>query len=252
DSLRQEFDPDCPLVRGCVFQIWYPFDINKYKWICDTFDIVTVFCGMMLFSYYKTFPFSLIIFLLSQINLLKYSIKHVNKVRNGSSNNLYNDKRDSFKIRECLQMHQHCIKLMHWIQYSLKEIILIQYCSYVLDTAAFMIPTLTEDSLQMKIRCFAGFIMTVIQMYLFFWFANEIREESISLSDIIYNEINWINSNGREKKMLMIMMIRSQQMMSLKAVAIGEMSLHSFTKVCNIDNHLNKLIKVVLIVTGLL
>ncbi|XP_056639083.1 odorant receptor Or2-like [Diorhabda sublineata] len=123
---------------------------------------------------------------------------------------------------------------MNWIQFSLKGIIFIQYCSYVLDIAAFMIPILTEDSLEIKIRCFAAFSMSVIQMYFFFYFANEIQVESTSVSDVIYNETNWTEATQKARATLLLMMIRSQQTLSLNSVAIGKMSLESFTKIMRI------------------
>ncbi|CAG9858376.1 unnamed protein product [Phyllotreta striolata] len=224
-SPSEELGPHCPDIRGYVFKIWYPFEIEDFPWICATFDFVTVFCGMMLFCYYKIMPMSLIIFLMCQLNLLKFRIRSFDetKDRNGLAR--------SERLAGIFRMHQLCIRLMNWIQYSLKEIILIQYCSYVLDTAAFMIQLLTEETMRGKMPCFAGFMMTVIQMYIFFWFANEIQEESKTLSDVIYNEINWIDACKSEKKMLMLMMMRSQQMLTLKVAAIGDLSLNSFTKI---------------------
>ncbi|XP_072399738.1 odorant receptor Or2-like [Diabrotica undecimpunctata] len=184
---------------------------------------------MILFCYYKIIPMSLILFLLGQITLLKHDIRHVN-IENANDVCVVKKSTEN-KLRDCVKSHQLIIRLMNWIQHSLKEIILIQYVSYVLDTAAFMIPTLTEESLQLKLRCFAGFTMTVIQMYFFFWFANEIQEESKSIADVIYNDVIWVDASESDKKVLMTMMLRSQQKLALKSTALGEMSLICFTKI---------------------
>ncbi|XP_050518533.1 uncharacterized protein LOC114328496 [Diabrotica virgifera virgifera] len=195
DSKHIEYNPDCPLARGFVFQIWYPFMVEDYPWICSLFDVVTVFIGMILFCYYKIIPMSLILFLLGQITLLKHDIRQLN-IEN-ISNVCGLKKSGENKLKDCVKSHQLIIRLMNWIQHSLKEIILIQYVSYVLDTAAFMIPTLTSKS----------------------------------IADVIYNSVMWVDANESDKKVLLLMMLRSQQKLALKSTALGEMSLICFTKI---------------------
>ncbi|KAJ8929392.1 hypothetical protein NQ314_017931 [Rhamnusium bicolor] len=57
---------------------------------------------------------------------------------------------------------------------------------------------------------------------------------STEVSDVIYNETDWLNYDNRAKKHLILMMIRSQRPLTCNAAAIGDMTLDTFKRV-NID-----------------
>nr|CAI5846591.1 unnamed protein product [Callosobruchus analis] len=81
-------------------------------------------------------------------------------------------------------------------------------------------------------------ILALVQVYVFFWFANEVILESLAISDTIYNETNWITYSRANKMLLLMVLHRSHRNFALKAAAIGEMSLSTFTKVGSVSPRL--------------
>lgn len=102
---------DCPIQNGLLFQIWYPFDMEKYYWVCQWFDRSTVFCVMLFFCYYKIVPISLMIFILGQIKILQHYVKTIDQkyrrdesFEGGVRNNV------GILIKDCLRKHQEVIR----------------------------------------------------------------------------------------------------------------------------------------------
>lgn len=51
------------------------------------------------------------------------------------------------------------------------------------------------------------------------------------MSDIIYNETQWISYSTKCRRLLLVMIKRAQKHLSVKAAIIGDTSLNTFTKV---------------------
>ncbi|CAH1989506.1 unnamed protein product [Acanthoscelides obtectus] len=119
---------------------------------------------------------------------------------------------------------------MSLVQAAIKEVILIQYLSYSIDTAAFLIPVLIEEIFVQRIRFMFGLFMAVSQMFVFFWFANVLQVESAEICHFLYNENDWLKCDKDQSKLLQMMMTMSQRRLVLKAVAVGEMDIGCFTK----------------------
>ncbi|CAH1989508.1 unnamed protein product [Acanthoscelides obtectus] len=81
------------------------------------------------------------------------------------------------------------------------------------------------------LRNFGALVLALAQLYVFFWFANEVILESLAISDVIYNESNWITYSKANKMLLVMVLQRSHRNFALKAAAIGEMSISTFTKI---------------------
>nr|CAH7748354.1 unnamed protein product [Callosobruchus chinensis] len=92
----------CPFIRGAVFQLWYPFSTEKYAWACTVYDTFFILITTMLFTYYKTAPLNLILFVISQIKILQYKVTVICKNSNPEE--------ISANIKECLRDHQDAIR----------------------------------------------------------------------------------------------------------------------------------------------
>ncbi|KAG5866755.1 hypothetical protein JTB14_037160 [Gonioctena quinquepunctata] len=71
-------------------------------------------------------------------------------------------------------------------------------------------------------------LMILSQLFLFLWFANDIKVESSAIPNIIYTDTNWLSYNVRTRKILIMMMTRSQKPMTCYSAAIGEMTIETF------------------------
>nr|CAH7748358.1 unnamed protein product [Callosobruchus chinensis] len=97
----------CPFIRGAVFQLWYPFDTEKYPWgysIHDTFFVVV--CSMLI-VYQKTAPLTLILFIIGQIKVVQHKVTVICKEVDPEA--------VTANIKECLKDHQDVIRLVSFI-----------------------------------------------------------------------------------------------------------------------------------------
>nr|CAI5846593.1 unnamed protein product [Callosobruchus analis] len=110
----------CPFIQGAVFQLWYPFDTDRYSWACTIYDIFFILITTMLFTYYKTAPLNLILFVIGQIKILQYKVTVI-------CNTLISEE-ISANIKECLRDHQDVIRLVFPVIYivMLQSILLLE------------------------------------------------------------------------------------------------------------------------------
>ncbi|XP_030748219.1 odorant receptor 49b-like [Sitophilus oryzae] len=93
---------------------------------------------------------------------------------------------------------------------SVKYVTLMEYLLNSFSVASVMFQLITIKSAVKFMFAFLFICMLVCQIFIFAWTANEIKEQSIALSDYIYKS-PWYNSSEEVKKLLAIMMIRAQK-----------------------------------------
>nr|CAH7748361.1 unnamed protein product [Callosobruchus chinensis] len=121
--------------------------------------------------------------------------------------------------------------MVQFIQKSLSKILFIQYFSSSCELAAFLIFMLTSNSFFNALRSLGAFTMLAYEVFVVFWFANEVQIQSVAVSDAIYLSCNWIKYGKKVNNTLLQMLLRSQTPASFKAFFIGNVSLSSFTRV---------------------
>nr|CAH7748351.1 unnamed protein product [Callosobruchus chinensis] len=221
---------DCPFVEGLVFQIWYPFDIREHMWVGTTFDVNLLSGAITFFVYSKIMPTVLTLFLLARIRILKVKIRRfdVDCEEVMAKQGIARDEAMAFVIKRFVEEHQEVYELMELVQSASKTIVLFLFFGNAMDLPSYLIEILLGDAV-IFLRNFGALVLALVQVYVFFWFANE----SLAISDTIYNETNWITYSRANKMLLLMVLHRSHRNFALKAAAIGEMSLSTFTKVKN-------------------
>ncbi|XP_074040973.1 odorant receptor 10-like [Leptinotarsa decemlineata] len=219
---------ECPLMKGILYQVWYPFDVKKYHWLVFINDLVLLFNALNITVYCKVMIVSMMIFMLSQIKILQFLLTSIGK------RSLENPEMDeSIEVNVVIsfvERHQQILKLIDLLKSAVEEIILIQYFSSTSEIAAYLIQTITSRSAFDVLRNCAALSMLVSEVFILFWFANETKIQSEAISDIIYNELPWYTYKRHVNMVLKLMMRRSQRAMSFKAIFLGEICLDTFTK----------------------
>ncbi|CAH1989505.1 unnamed protein product [Acanthoscelides obtectus] len=92
----------CPFINGAVFQLWYPFDTEKYPWIYSIHDIFFVVVCTILITYDKTTPLTMILFVIARIRILQYKVTNICDTQDSHS--------ITKNIKDCLKDHQEIIR----------------------------------------------------------------------------------------------------------------------------------------------
>nr|QNH68048.1 odorant receptor 24 [Apriona germarii] len=88
----------------------------------------------------------------------------------------------------------------------------------------------TTQFLDIVAICIMHVILLLAQMLLFYWHADEIRHESVAISEALY-ETDWYEYNTSIKRTIHIMMARAQRPLSLTVGPFGDMSLTTALKI---------------------
>ncbi|KAJ8922783.1 hypothetical protein NQ315_007818 [Exocentrus adspersus] len=224
----------CALKKGINFQIWYPFDMyNKYYLMTVLADLLFYMSVVSIHIYNKLTPVTFILFALSQIKILQNILRNLDeRVTELTST----EEADAVLLttKNCVKKHQEIIQLVHMMDNACKEIVLIIFFSNSLELAAFLVKLLTEKNTADILRTAGILVMLVTQIFMFFWYANEIQVQSTEISDIIYNYTDWMSYDKPAKMHMLLMMTRSQKPLSFRAAAIGDMSIDTFKRIMKI------------------
>ncbi|KAJ8976393.1 hypothetical protein NQ317_003943 [Molorchus minor] len=144
---------------------------------------------------------------------------------------------NSDDYEECLLLAVN--RLMEFLQSSTDAIILTQYFSITFEMAAFLIQLITfirqlrphlrytQHPLHCLLPLCGVYVHPSFEINYTYLF------QSTAVSDVIFNEVDWVEY-PKIRKPLLLMMRRSQKKMSFRAAGIGDMSMETFTKVQNI------------------
>ncbi|KAJ8924744.1 hypothetical protein NQ315_000897 [Exocentrus adspersus] len=226
-----ENDTTCVVQKGISYQLWYPFDMyNKCYPLTLTLDILLFFTAILTHIYNKITPVSVFIFALGQLKALQQRLRQIEE----RSSDMVQEQNMEFVVKEiieCIKMHQKIISLMSLIESACKEIVLIGFFTNSLEIAAFIVYVLTSNIFIRMVVSAAISALVCFQLFLTFWFANEILVESVAISDIIYYETNWINFDKKAKQLLRMMMARAQKPLCINLPALGYMSMEIFKRI---------------------
>ncbi|XP_018571376.1 uncharacterized protein LOC108911034 [Anoplophora glabripennis] len=215
----------CALKRGLNFQI----------------------CVVSIHIYNKLTPVTFMLFELGQIKILQNMIRCIDKNASelASFEDIDSDEAVLITMRGCVKKHQEIIRLLHMMDNACKKIVLIIFFSNSVELAAFIVKLLTETNTLDIFRTFGILIMLITQIFMFFWYANEIQVQSTAISDILYNNTDWINYNKPARMRMLLMMIRSQKPLTFNAAAIGDMSIDTFKRIMKLCYSITAFVKTV-------
>nr|QXE93220.1 odorant receptor 40 [Eucryptorrhynchus scrobiculatus] len=136
-------------------------------------------------------------------------------------------------LARCVYHHSKIITLIALIERVLTKIVLIQYITsvVVICNIGFQLVIVEPFSFPFVLML-TFFTAKMLQLGLYCWFGNEIILSSLAVRDACY-ESDWINSDVRVGKMLLIIMERTKRPLYLTAGKFSVLSLASFTSVIN-------------------
>lgn len=98
--------PECPLVKGFLYQVWYPVDKEKYYNLMRVNDVFTLFNAINMAIYCKVVIVALMIFLLGQLKILQFELTLLGKIKGES----YDRNRLCNSLLYCVKRHQEIFR----------------------------------------------------------------------------------------------------------------------------------------------
>ncbi|KAJ8924159.1 hypothetical protein NQ315_006943 [Exocentrus adspersus] len=203
-----------------------------YFYIEAMSDILYLPFSTCILVYKITVILSMITFTLGQIDILHYNIRNLDNDAGKIQKELDVNFKEAVEIvvKRFVVKHQELNQLMEMIQSSTKVLVLLLYFNMSAQIAILCIKCLLVKSFE-EIRLHTSMVVTMtIQNFVFYKYADDLITESAAISDVIYNNTNWISYSRTVQKNLQLMMIRSRKSLSLNAAMVGDMTLETFTK----------------------
>lgn len=67
----------CNFHNGITFQVWYPFEIDDYRWVAAIYDAATLTCSLIFFVYAKAMPPCMIFVIITQLKIFQQKLKQL-------------------------------------------------------------------------------------------------------------------------------------------------------------------------------
>ncbi|XP_060516164.1 uncharacterized protein LOC132695731 isoform X2 [Cylas formicarius] len=214
-------DHNTTLERPLLVQIYY-FKINKHKWANSLLVIseISFACTTLMFLACKVSVYTCIVFASSVLKMIQIKFR---KMGLGKENPLA-------ALKQLVAEHQRVIAFVDRLNASIKFQILLEYLLNSLNVAAVSIQLITyEKKMLLTPILYLGFLL--IQVFVLGISANEIRIQSLAVSDAIYFS-PWEEQSEAAKKILLTVIARAQIPLELTIGPFGPMVIESALAIC--------------------
>ncbi|XP_060534052.1 odorant receptor 2a-like [Cylas formicarius] len=133
-------------------------------------------------------------------------------------------------LKSLVMEHQNVIEFVDKLNVSIRYLVLLEYLLNSLNVAAASVQLITYDK-KMLLMLFFYVSFLLMQVFIMGISANEIKVQSITLSDALYSS-PWHEQSEATKKVLLIMIARTQRPLMLTIGPFGPMAIESALAVC--------------------
>ncbi|XP_075985872.1 odorant receptor 67c-like [Anticarsia gemmatalis] len=133
-------------------------------------------------------------------------------------------------LAKAVRRHQELIELVNQMEflYSKSTLFHIVTASLLICLSAFII-TIT-DEINVKLAYFTFWTMSLSQISLICYFGDMLMRSSTEISETVY-KCQWYKADGDAKKIILLIMIRSQKACKLTAWNFMDLNLGAFTRI---------------------
>ncbi|XP_060531188.1 odorant receptor 49b-like [Cylas formicarius] len=204
------------LIKPLIYDLYiYKIDPIKY----ETFFMFYCYIGAAVLLSYgiaTNIILSCIIFGSSVIKALQIKVRKIA----GHGNTFL------VSMKEYVKEHQQLIRFVEDLNNSLKYIILIEYITTSLTIALVALQFVEDKTSTMRIGRLGYSGSFVVYILSLGWSSNEIKIQTMAMADALY-ECSWVEQSEEAKRILFIMMMRTNKPSQLTRGPFAEMTLQS-------------------------
>lgn len=134
-------------------------------------------------------------------------------------------------IRECISYHKQILAYVERVQDAMSITIFVQYVgsTFLLCTIIFQTTVSTRiDNLPIYVSFLAG---CITQLFMYSFYGTLLTDEGLEVSLTIYKDFKWYEFSPRNRKLLLVFMLRAQNPVQLTAMKFFDCSLDTFVMV---------------------
>ncbi|KFB39839.1 odorant receptor 2 [Anopheles sinensis] len=193
-------------------------------------QVYLTFPACCMYIPFTSFYATCTLFALVQIAALK---QRLGRIRGGAPS--AGESRTLFvELKECLMYHKQIIQYVHDLNSLVTYICLLEFLSFGMMLCALLFLLSISNQLAQMIMIGSYIFMILSQMFAFYWHAHEVLEQSLGISDSIYNGA-WPDFDESIRKKLILIIARAQRPMAIKVGNVFPMTLEMFQKLLNVS-----------------
>ncbi|XP_060534070.1 odorant receptor 30a-like [Cylas formicarius] len=209
------------LERPLLMEVYY-FNLNEQKWanLLLVISEVSLACNTLMFLASKVSVYTCILFASSVLKMIQIKFR---KMGLGQEDTLA-------ALKQLVVEHQRIIALVDKLNGSIKYLILLEYLLNSLNVAAVSVQLITYDK-KMLLTPIFYLCFLLIQVFILGISSNEIKIQSLALSDAAYST-PWHDQSEAVKKILLTVIARTQIPLKLTIGPFRPMVIESAIAVC--------------------
>ncbi|XP_060533957.1 odorant receptor 30a-like [Cylas formicarius] len=186
------------LKKPFPFELYlYKFDQNNHQTTVMFVEYLSQILVVLRIISTKNIVISCIIFTPSVLKRLQIRFKRMERQEG-----------DSFAtVTDLISQHHKIIRYVSDLNHSIRYVILLEYLLNSLNVAAVSYQVISD---KLAFSALFYFIYLFVQTFVLGWSANEVKVQSEALSDALYESL-WYEQNGRVRRMILYMIVRSQK-----------------------------------------
>uniref|UniRef100_A0AAG5D8M8 Odorant receptor 2 n=1 Tax=Anopheles atroparvus TaxID=41427 RepID=A0AAG5D8M8_ANOAO len=194
-------------------------------------QVYLTFPACCMYIPFTSFYATCTLFALVQIAALK---QRLGRIRGDAPTVGPNSRTLFVELKECLMYHKQIIQYVHDLNSLVTYICLLEFLSFGMMLCALLFLLSISNQLAQMIMIGSYIFMILSQMFAFYWHAHEVLEQSLGISDSIYNGA-WPDFDEPIRKKLILIIARAQRPMAIKVGNVFPMTLEMFQKLLNVS-----------------
>ncbi|XP_014485793.1 PREDICTED: uncharacterized protein LOC106750171 [Dinoponera quadriceps] len=217
------------------YRAWLPYDWNKSPMFLVTimYQLIAIFLGALVNVGTETMIFGLILQTCAQLDILKSRLnKSVIKTITGyqEKRSLSRTSKKRVTISELIRHHLSIYRYANKVNSVFNQVLFVQFFGsiIVLCTSVYYVVLHIRDKEAPGILAFN--VCMFVQIFVYCWSGNEVILKSASLADAVYN-VDWSSLSIRERKDLLMIMMRSTVPIKFTSSFLITLSLESYSNI---------------------
>lgn len=136
-------------------------------------------------------------------------------------------------ICECVAYHKRILDYVDRVQQAMSATVFVQYVGSTLLLCMIIFQTTISNRIG-NLPVYVSFLSGCItQLFMYSFYGTLLTDEGQNVAQVIYSEFNWYEFSPRNRKYLLIFLLRTQHPPKLTALKIFDCSLNTFVMVSN-------------------
>uniref|UniRef100_A0A310S6K7 Odorant receptor n=1 Tax=Chrysomela lapponica TaxID=153811 RepID=A0A310S6K7_CHRLA len=219
--------------RPLPLKTWFPFEKQNHYVLSYVLEV----CGGCVVAtfviFVDIFNFSIIIFPLGQIQILKYTLQNFNTYasRLQSREDCSRDRASFLTLRGCILKHKDIISYVSEVNDAMRNVMVLDVLQSSVQLAASMLQlVMAEQKLENDLKAGQFIASMLTRLTIYYWYANEIAEQSSDIASSVYDN-EWYNQSEEVKKMMCMVMLRCKKGIGLEIGTFRIMTLKTLLSI---------------------